>query len=280
MRARLVKRETPELLELTLAMYLDRVELRLDKQACLKCDICSLVCPQEAVRILASEAELDITIDPRLCLFCEICAHFCPVKAVTLTYNRQSKQIFVDHQGLAPFYPKLEVDHRKCPEKCPDPVPGEMHWCRQQLRLISDSQTECPKNCRKCLDACPRQVFSWDEEENHNVPQVDLCLRCTQCLKSCEFGAIQVNPQFIGRVFIADEKCPPDCVKCIDLCPVKAIRREGERVFWQVEACALCGTCVNICDQEAITLVREEVVAVPGEYSLSWEQAVCKILGR
>ena len=85
MKARVVKRETPALLELTLAMYVDRVELRLDKQACLKCHICSLVCPQGAVHIIVGETDLDITIDPLLCLLCEICAHFCPVKAVTLS---------------------------------------------------------------------------------------------------------------------------------------------------------------------------------------------------
>ena len=277
MRARVVKQESKDFLKLTLGMYLDRVELYLDKRVCLKCDICTVVCPQEAVRILAGKAELDITIDPRRCLLCEICAHFCPVQAVRLSINGRVKEIFLQHQGLAPFYPKLEIDYGKCPEQCPEGSAGALHWCRQQLRLIADTAAECPKNCRRCLDACPRQVFSWDEVENHNIPQVDACLRCSQCLKTCEFGAIQVNPQFRGRVIIAAEKCPPDCDKCINLCPVKAIRREGDRVVWQVETCALCGTCLNICDQEAITLVREEVVALPGDYSPSWHQAVTKL---
>src|SRR5512139_985538 len=101
MQPRVVKRETDALLELTLHLFVDRVELRLDKVLCLKCDICATVCPRDAVRIIPGDQGLDITIDPRLCLMCEVCAHFCPVAAVTLSYNGQVKTIMADHQGLA-----------------------------------------------------------------------------------------------------------------------------------------------------------------------------------
>jgi 4Fe-4S ferredoxin len=94
----------------------------------------------------------------------------------------------------------------------------------------------------------------------------------------CEYEAIAVNPQFRGRLVIDDHKCPPDCVKCIELCPVKAIVREDDRVFLRVENCCYCGVCLNICDDEAITLVREEVVAEAGEFSHAWETAVAKLL--
>jgi ferredoxin len=45
-----------------------------------------------------------------------------------------------------------------------------------------------------------------------------------------------------------------------------------------VENCAYCGVCVNICDDEAITLAREEVVAETGDFSQAWETAVSKLL--
>lgn len=279
MNARVIKRETDSYLELSLDLYVDRVSLRLDKQACLKCDICSLVCPRGAVFIIPGEEDLDITIDPRRCLMCEICSHFCPVAAVRLSYNGQPKAIFAEQQGLAPFLPKIDIDTGKCPLPCWINVQGEWRWCRRELKLIPNTQTDCPKHCQLCLQACQREAIIWDEAEALVLPQPDLCLRCTRCLQVCEYDAIAVNPQFRGRLIIDDSRCPQDCYKCINLCPIKAIAREGERVFFQLEACAYCGVCVNICDQDAITLVREEVVAEPGEFSLAWEHAVAKLLG-
>ena len=97
------KRETPQKLELTLAMYVDQVSLMLDKSRCLKCEICSTVCPRQAVSIIAGESDLDITIDSRLCVLCEVCSHFCPTGAVTLLYNGQPKAILAEHRALATF---------------------------------------------------------------------------------------------------------------------------------------------------------------------------------
>ncbi len=87
------KRETPQKLELTLAMYVEQVSLVLDKSRCLTCEICSTVCPRQAVSIMIGETALDVTIDPRLCVMCEICSHFCPTGAITLFYNSQPKAI-------------------------------------------------------------------------------------------------------------------------------------------------------------------------------------------
>ncbi len=65
---------------------------------------------------------------------CEICAHFCPVAAVTLSYNGEVKTIMADHQGLAPFLPKIDMDKSRCLLPCPPQPEGEEHWCRQQLQ--------------------------------------------------------------------------------------------------------------------------------------------------
>jgi len=264
---------------LTLRMYVDQVQLRLDKQVCIKCDICSLVCPRQAVTIIPGETGLEIDIDPRRCVLCEVCAHFCPLGAVTLTYNGQTKGILTEHHGLAPFLPKIRMDQSKCPEPCPPQPEGEVHWCRQQLQLIANALEQCPKHCRKCLEACPRQAIVLDEAAGQTLPQPDFCLRCTQCLGVCKYDSIEVNPQFAGEVIIDDRKCPPDCVKCIDLCPVKVIVREGERVFIKANRCSYCGVCRNICDEGAVILIRREVIATPGKFSQAWTEAITKLTG-
>jgi 4Fe-4S ferredoxin len=278
MLAQVIKRETKDFLHLSLTMFVDRVELLLNKQLCLKCDVCALVCPRGAVSVIPGEAALEISIDPRLCLLCEVCAHFCPVGAVTLSYNGQPKAILAAHQGLAPFFPQVRMDQEKCVQPCREVPQGEEHWCRRELKLIANAPEACPKRCHKCLEACPRQAIRLDEAGAQTMPQPDLCLRCAQCLEVCEYGAIEVTPQFLGSLNIDDGKCPPDCQLCIDLCPVKAIVREGPRVFLKTATCSYCGVCTNICDQGAITLIREEVVAQPGEFSLAWVHAVAKLL--
>jgi len=278
MQPRPSKRQTREWLELTLQMFVERVSLRLDRLVCIKCDICAAVCPQQAVTILAGERDLEIDIDPGACLMCEVCAHFCPVGAITLSYNDRPKAILAASQALAPFFPKVSVDPRKCPEPCRTNPEGEVHWCRYELRLVDNTAAACPKSCRRCLTACHRQALSLDPAADRVTAQPDLCLRCTQCLEVCTFGGLEVNPQFLGTVSIDEGKCPPDCTKCIDLCPTQALERLGERVRRRTENCSLCGVCVNICDQGAITVRRLEVVAAAGDYSPAWQQAVARLL--
>ncbi len=272
------KRETTQRLELSLVMYADQVSLVLDKGRCLKCEICSTVCPRQAVRLLAGEATLDITIEPRLCVLCEVCSHFCPTGAVTLLYNGRPKAILADNRGVAPFYPPITLDAEKCPEPCPPLPEGEVHWCRRERQLVANTLAECPKSCRLCLNACPRQVVQLAADGSHVFPNPAECLRCQQCLQVCRTQAIQIVPKFIGQVLIHDTLCPPDCRKCIDLCPVKLIVREGERVRMKADTCSLCGVCRNICPEGAITLVRQEIVAAPGEYSKAWDTAVGKLV--
>lgn len=274
------KKESRSRLLLTLEMYQERVELRLDKEVCLRCEVCSLACPRGAVSLIPGETGLDITIDPRRCVLCEICAHFCPSGAVSLWVNGLPKTIFLDHRGLADFFPKVAMDKDKCPEPCPEGGEGQEHWCRQQRRLVGGLLSECPKHCHKCLAACPRQAIVLDPKGRHTLPEPDRCLRCSQCLAVCEYESLTVTPQFLGELVIDDRKCPPDCVKCVAACPVQAIVREGPRVFRKTPTCSYCGVCVNVCDEEAVSLTRREVVAVPGEYSHGWEEAVRRLLRR
>jgi 4Fe-4S ferredoxin len=208
---------------------------------------------------------------------CEVCSHFCPTGAVTLLYNGEPKTILADHRGLGQFYPPITLDAAKCPEPCPPLPEGETHWCRTERRLVPNTLDDCLKSCRVCLTACPRQVVKLAEDESQVFPDPGLCLRCTQCLQTCRTQAIQIVPKFIGRVIIEDELCPADCTRCIDLCPVKLIVREGERVYLKTEICSLCGVCRNICPEGAITVVREEIIAHPGEFSHAWEEAVARL---
>ena len=53
-------------------------------------------------------------------------------------------------------------------------------------------------------------------------------------------------------VKVDKEKCT-GCSVCIEICPVNAIRVEGEKAVI-AEECVECGVCVNECPNEAVSL--------------------------
>jgi len=97
------------------------------------------------------------------------------------------------------------------------------------------------------------------------------CLGLGDCVKSCNFDAIHINPE--TGLPVVNDKCVA-CGACVDACPrdIIELRPKGKkdrRIFvscvnkekggpakknCQV-ACIGCGKCVKICPFEAITLV-------------------------
>lgn len=269
------KTVTEEKLTISLRMYADEVSLELDKNRCLKCDICAAVCPKESVTIINWGDRLGIDVDERTCVLCEVCAHFCPNGSIVLKQNGIPKNSLLANEGLPPFPSKIEIDSSRCPQGCEISEEGESHWCREQRKLIESLATECPKNCHLCIHICPAEGLT----KAQGTVRVDAehCLRCIQCQDQCELGAISVNHLMIGEIRLEDTKCPEDCNKCIDLCPTHAIHREGMRVFVEDRYCIFCGVCTNICDKEAITL-RRKGIEVRGEGACAaWTKALEKL---
>ncbi len=265
------KTETPEKTEIRLRLYADELILSIDKTSCIKCDICSIVCPHNAIWVESSpEGIPDIHVDPDLCVLCEVCSHFCPVSCIELKWNNSPKKILESQHALASFPEKSTVDRRHCPEGCCPVVELENRWCRRERVWIVNVHDSCPKYCHHCLESCPRSVYSLLEDEI--VFDTERCLRCTTCMLFCDYGAIRIEPVFTGKITLDDRKCPADCMKCIEICPVSCIEREGKKVFLKHDKCAFCGACVNVCDRDAILLERFDVRSEKGEFCELWKK--------
>ena len=277
MRVSNVKTETDDKIEITLNMYAEDVSLTLKKHTCIKCDICMTVCPREAISIERKDKEVSIHIDDEKCVLCEVCSHFCPVSAIKLTHNLKSKNILLDHQGVLPFRDRIMIDTGRCPSHCSKNPEGEHRWCRREDDLIDNTYEECPKFCFKCVENCPIDALEMGEEAVE--PDESRCLACSRCYDSCEYGSITVTPVFSGEIDIQSSLCPEDCNKCIVTCPTQAITREGKEVVVNERHCSFCGSCVNICDKEAIHMKRNSITAEDGEFTDVWSNAVEKLIG-
>ena len=61
-------------------------------------------------------------------------------------------------------------------------------------------------------------------------------------------------------IFTNEARCR-DCYRCVRVCPVKAIKVEGNQARVDAERCIACGTCVRECPQGAKTYRKDGAVA-------------------
>jgi len=278
MHVRNTKTTTDERLTISLRMYAEEVSLELDKNRCLKCDICAVICPKDSVVIKNLGDGLAIDIDETTCVLCEVCAHFCPNAAIVLKQNGIPKNTLLVNEGLPSFPTKIELDTSRCPQGCEISEERATHWCREQGKLVQGLAAECSKNCHLCVEVCPTEILT---KENGTIEaDIERCLRCVRCQDQCELGAISVNPLMTGEIDLDDSKCPEDCNKCIDLCPTHAVHREGRRVFVEDRYCIFCGVCTNICDKEAVILKRREMEVKAEGVCAAWDNALDRLLDK
>lgn len=258
MAADIHKRENSDHIEYRVRLYHRLLSLRIDRTRCIHCDICSLLCPQRALLIEADENGLEIYLDEHRCVLCEVCSYFCPADAIRLGFSDTAKDLLGCSEALPRLTQRIEVAAEKCPHRCEATTDSVQHWCRQLRQLVENRDQECPKHCFHCIETCPREVFR--EVDCHTQAEPRDCLRCGTCLDHCEYGSIQVNPLFSGHVLLDPDRCPADCDKCFQVCPVKLFQRENGRVTLLRDQCAFCGACVNVCDQDALHLERRAIL--------------------
>lgn len=64
--------------------------------------------------------------------------------------------------------------------------------------------------------------------------------------------------QYSSKIKVDSLKCV-GCGKCVDLCPMKNLRIEQEKVLAR-DRCTMCYRCINTCPKQAITLTGSNVV--------------------
>jgi 4Fe-4S ferredoxin len=274
-----LKKDTADTLTLEWILHVKNYKLTLDKARCAGCQICSLACPKDAIKIekqpkiqgqKAKKAKVDV--DLAKCNFCGICDVTCPYGAMKVTVNGGHELSVLEKESFPELIRDIKVDTR-----------------------------QCPKDCVECEEACPLALIKvsrlgYDGKPVENVEaltqsqrrrvQVNLdikkeyCPTCRVCEFKCAPGVIKVRKFMEGKIAINQEKCPEGCTDCLDVCPIKGalyLSDENKKVHVNELFCDYCGACKVVCPvDEALSLKRTKILHSPVR-SGTWNKALEKL---
>jgi len=139
-----------------------------------------------------------------------------------------------------------------------------------RLTLTVD-KTKCI-GCDICTSICPKDAaVRVKSEEGFTVTvDADKCVLCGACVPFCPTGAVSLTlndrpknvltevhglPSPLPKIEIDGRKCPQDCLRCAEACPLQAISiGEGHEIKVDLGKCLRCPWCVDACDKQAIVV--------------------------
>jgi 4Fe-4S ferredoxin len=273
-----VKKDAADKLTLEWILHVKNYKLVLDKKRCAGCQICSLACPKEAIKVekqpktpgqKAKKARVDV--DLAKCNFCGICDIACPYGAVKVTLNDEHAPSVVEKESFPELIRDIKVDTRQCPKEC----------------------DECEEACPLGLIKVSRSTFDGKPVENiealtpsqkshlriNLAIQKEYCPTCRVCELKCAPGAIKVRKFMEGKIDINQAKCPQGCTDCLDVCPIPGALAIGEdkKVHVNEAFCDYCGACKAVCPvDDALTLTRTKILHTPVR-SGTWNKALVRL---
>src|SRR4030067_2487833 len=120
-----IKKDAADKLTLEWQLQVKDYKLTLDKARCVGCQICTLACPKEAIKLekqpkmegqKAKKAKVDI--DLAKCNFCGICDVTCPYGAIIVTLNGQHDLSILAKDSYPQLVRDIQVDTRQCQKEC------------------------------------------------------------------------------------------------------------------------------------------------------------------
>lgn len=261
MPMKISKNETDNKIVVERTLHAKAYKLTVDKASCVGCELCSLICPREAIKLSKTskkEGEKvehpSIDVDESKCHFCGICVSICPYGALQVNIDGENIASVVEKES----FPKL-------------------------IREISVDTEKCPTDCKECEEICPLNIIKVESNSRTDKVVVSIekekCPCCGLCDLKCPEGAIKVNRIFTGKLRIHQEKCPKGCKDCLDVCPITGALYLDENDKMRVNElfCTYCGVCKVVCPEEqALELSRVTIRHTPVR-SGAWNKALEKL---
>jgi len=270
------KTDTAKALTLQWILHVKNYKLELDKDRCVGCQVCTLACPKEAIKLekqpknpgeKARKARVDI--DLAKCNFCGICDVSCPYGAIKVLANGEHMLSVVEKESFPQLVRDIQVDTSKYPldrAESEDPCP---------LNLISVARLTPDGNVVENVKKLTKK------KRKELQVKIDVAKEYCPCCRICEFklpeGVMRVKKFMQGKAAIHFEKCPEACTDCLDVCPVTGAlyySDEDKKVHVDEMYCVYCGACKVVCPvPEALELKRTKIIHTPVR-SGAWNKAL------
>jgi 4Fe-4S ferredoxin len=258
-------------------LHVKNYKLALEKNLCVGCQICTLACPKEAIKIekhpkiqgeKAKKAKIDV--DLAKCNFCGICDILCPYGAIKVTVNGEHILSVIEKESFPQLIRDIQVDTSKCPVDCVECEEACPLDLIKVTRLTADGKVV--EKVTKKRKKAKLQVKIDIEKER--------CPCCRICEFKCPEGIMHVRKFIHGKILIRPEKCPEGCTDCLDVCPITGalyLSEEDKKVHVNEMFCVYCGACKVVCPaEEALELKRTKISHAPIR-SGAWNKALEKI---
>jgi ferredoxin len=110
-----------------------------------------------------------------------------------------------------------------------------------------------------------------------------ICSCCSCCCEGLSNIKLFPNPANIietNHYAEIDSELCIGCGTCIDRCPMEAITLEDDVSSISRMRCIGCGNCISVCDSEAINLVKKDKQGIPAETMTELYQSIATVKSR
>jgi 4Fe-4S ferredoxin len=263
-RGTTIKTTGNETLQLERKMITRSHVLKLDRSRCVGCELCTAVCPQEAIELKGGVLEAGklaqrptVDIDPAKCNFCGECVVVCPVNALNLLEDAKPQVPVWQYEVFPVLTKRISVKQDKLPA---DKAKASEECCPTRVISVLVKQKA----------GKPVAVEAVHVDESN-------CIYCMQC-EAVAPEAFAVTHPFEGVIHLDRSQCPSGCQACADICPSHALVMADGQLTLDERFCLYCGACTRVCPApEALQVTRLRVRHTPCK-SGAWTNALDKLI--
>lgn len=205
-----------------------RGHIELNIEECVLCGSCATHCPTGT--IVVDRKAGTWTMNRFDCVQCGSCVQSCPKHCLTIVPGY-----------FAPGTEKVSETFQK-------PMP--------EVPLKPRADLEKCKFCTLCAKKCPQGAIAVDRAAKSWTLEGSKCVSCGLCKDNCHFNAIEMAPEEVSHVPVADLSKCKFCTLCAKKCPQGAITVDRAAKSWTLDdsKCVGCGLCRDNCHFGTITI--------------------------